>query len=509
MIGYEILEKTLANLKLKPVFGNPGTTEIPFLEGIDNSDYILTLHDSISVGMADGRAQITGKPSMVNLHSILGIGNSMAFIYSAYVHKVPLVITAGEQDNRHIFYDPLLSGNIQDMVLPYVKYKFEIKSVDDIERSLRRGYISSMSLPHSLSFIGFPMNIMDQDGKFYDEKLPHSNCELWDDDAAMEICKIIDSAENPAMVTGYELDMYGGIQYAINFAEKLGMPVFAEPFASRASYDSDNKNYAGDLPPVASLINDKLDAYDLVLLVGGDINLYPYSSAELLKGKRVIKIGMDISGKIGDSYFMNPATFLKKAIKFVNPRKTQRIPEKPKIDNESQIQKVMLKISQEFKGYIVADESISASPFLRNIIGYRANSYFIGKSGQIGWALPAAAGMATVENNVLCVIGDGAFMYASQTLWTIKNYNLPVKIIILNNNGYGILRKFSDVNYGEDKKYLSFSIELRKVVDSFGIEVRENGENLKDIEWLRNKEGPGVLIINVDKPYGYNLFDKK
>lgn len=215
---------------------------------------------------------------------------------------------------------------------------------------------------------------------------------------------------------------------------------------------------------------------------------------------------MDISGKIGDSYFMNPAAFLQSAIEYIKPRKPSVIPGKPAIDKNSQIQRVMLKISKNFGDYTISDESISASPFLRNIVGYKPDSYFIGKSGQIGWALPAAAGMATVKDKVLCVIGDGAFMYTSQTLWTIKNYNLPVKIIILDNHGYGILKKFSDVNYNESKKYLSFSIELKKVLDSFNIESRENDETMEDIEWLRNIKGPAALIVNVDKPYGYNLF---
>ena len=186
----------------------------------------------------------------------------------------------------------------------------------------------------------------------------------------------------------------------------------------------------------------------------------------------------------------------------------EKIPPRPGVNKNSQIQRVMLKIHENFPGYVIADESISASPFLRQILGYNQNSYFIGKSGQIGWALPAAAGMATVNHKVLCVIGDGAFMYTSQALWTIRNYNLPVKLIILDNHGYGILRKFQDVNYENTSKYLSFSIELKKVVDSFGIDVRENDENMRDIEWLRLHDGPAALIIRVDKPYGYNLFSK-
>ncbi len=356
MIGYEIFNKTLKNLGLFPVFGNPGTTEMPMLEGVDNDNYVLTLHDSISMGMADGRAQLTRKPSIANLHSILGIGNSMAFIYSAYVHKIPVIITAGEQDNRHIFYDPLLSGNINDMVSKYTKYNFEIRSADDIERSLRRAYISSMTPPYSLSFLGFPMDTLGQDSSFKNSDRPYVNNEVFDEGAVKEIANEINNSRNPVMVSGYETDLYGGIEYAKKFASKLHIPVFAEPFASRAFYDSDDPYYAGDLPPVAELINEKLSDYDLILLVGGDINLYPYSDAGLLPETHVIKIGFDISGKIGDAYFMNPAIFLKESLKYINSRDGEHIPEKPGIDKNSQIQRVMLKISKTFAGYIISDE---------------------------------------------------------------------------------------------------------------------------------------------------------
>ena len=205
---------------------------------------------------------------------------------------------------------------------------------------------------------------------------------------------------------------------------------------------------------------------------------------------------------------MNPSTFLRESLKYLNPKSGGKIPAKPGIDQNSQIQRVMLKIHENFWGYTIADESISASPFLRQILGYNQDSYFIGKSGQIGWALPAAAGMATVNPNVLCVIGDGAFMYTSQTLWTIKNYNLPVKLIILDNHGYGILKKFQEVNYNNASKYLSFKIDLKTVVESYGVDVKENDESMKDIEWIRSHDGPAALIIRVDKPYGYNLFNK-
>ena len=109
---------------------------------------------------------------------------------------------------------------------------------------------------------------------------------------------------------------------------------------------------------------------------------------------------------------------------------------------------VMSEIRRNFSDYTIVDESISASQILRAVVGYRPESYFTAKTGQLGLALPAAAGIATTGKKVLCVVGDGSLMYTIQTLWTIRKYNLPVGIIILNNGGYMILRSFSGSYYG-------------------------------------------------------------
>ena len=92
MKGYKIFGNVLRDLKLSPVLGNPGTTELPMLRDISN--YVLTLHDGIAVGMADGIALWTRKPVLVNLHTDLGLGNAMAFLMTAARNHSPLIVTA-------------------------------------------------------------------------------------------------------------------------------------------------------------------------------------------------------------------------------------------------------------------------------------------------------------------------------------------------------------------------------------------------------------------------------
>ena len=155
MKGYEILEKTLDALKLGPVFGNPGTTEIPMLRGI--KDYYLTLHDSIALGMADGYAQYNDRASIVNLHSLPGLGNAMSFVNTAKWNRSPVVITAGQQDTRHLVYDPLLSGDLIHAVSGLVKYSYEIKNPSDIPVAFRRAKAIALTPPRGPVFISIPL----------------------------------------------------------------------------------------------------------------------------------------------------------------------------------------------------------------------------------------------------------------------------------------------------------------------------------------------------------------
>src|SRR5215203_1254240 len=110
-VSYELLR----SLGMTRMFGNPGSTELPFLQGFpEDFTYVLGLHESVVVGMADGYAQGTGRATFVNLHTAAGLGNAGAAIMTAYHNRTPLVITAGQQDRRQLAYEPFVSGPLND-----------------------------------------------------------------------------------------------------------------------------------------------------------------------------------------------------------------------------------------------------------------------------------------------------------------------------------------------------------------------------------------------------------
>jgi benzoylformate decarboxylase len=100
---YNLLRK----LGLTTIFGNPGSTEQPFLKNFPSDfEYVLGLQEATAVAMADGFAQATGKPALLNLHTSAGTGHGMGNIMTAFLNKTPLIITAGQQTREMILCDP-------------------------------------------------------------------------------------------------------------------------------------------------------------------------------------------------------------------------------------------------------------------------------------------------------------------------------------------------------------------------------------------------------------------
>ena len=112
---------------IKKVFGNPGSTELPFLsDWPDDIDYVLGLQEASVVGMADGYAQATRNAGFVNLHSAAGVGNALGNIYTAHRNQTPLVITAGQQARSILPLQAFLyAERASEFPRPYVKYSVE------------------------------------------------------------------------------------------------------------------------------------------------------------------------------------------------------------------------------------------------------------------------------------------------------------------------------------------------------------------------------------------------
>ena len=506
MKGHEVFAKTLGDLGVFGVFGNPGTTEIPMLQSVKR--YFLTLHDSIAVSMADGYSLHSLDPSVVNLHTMPGVGNSMAFIRTAKMNRSPVIVTSGQQDTRHSVHEPLLSGDLVGLVGDSVKWAYELKNPSDVQVALKKATEIAMTPPMGPVFLSIPMDYMEDDLGYSPASYSRRGYESVDLVVTSEIAERFERASNPALVFGYEVDAFQAHDEAKAAAQACGCQVFVEPLTHRASFDSESEQFAGDLTPASTLLQMQLAQNDLVLFVGGSVLLYPYSPTPLLNGKQAIFVGFDAGHGIGDSYVMNPKSFLREFAKVV--RKNRGFRRKRDISLPGKVARakprmgvdfVLAEVKRRFEGYTIVDESVSYSTKLREILGYSRGHYFFAKTGALGWGLGAAMGLALHDRNVLEVVGEGAFMYTVQGLWTMRRYDLPVRVLVLNNGGYNILRSYSKSYHPsmEEADFFKPEINVERVARGFGVDAETADGDLSMLDWLKEGEGPRVLTVNMDR----------
>lgn len=157
MKGYQVLMQSFVGHGVSCIFGNPGTTENPLLEGLIDTPgiiYYMALHEGVAVTAASFYAQASGKTGVVNLHVAPGLGNGLGSLYGAFKANSPLLITAGQQDTRMRLRTPLLSHDLVSMAAPLTKWSAEAQHVNEIAPLLRRAFKIAHEAPNGSGVLG-------------------------------------------------------------------------------------------------------------------------------------------------------------------------------------------------------------------------------------------------------------------------------------------------------------------------------------------------------------------
>ena len=162
----DVLLDILRDEGITHIFGNPGSTEMPLMDAlVDAPDisYVLGLQEATAVAMADGWALATGRAGFVNLHAMGGLGNAMGVLVASKASETPLVVTAGQQDTRHLMTEPWLSGDLVALAGPVTKWAKELRRGEDVGQALRRAFAICRTPPCGPVFLSLPMDILDQE----------------------------------------------------------------------------------------------------------------------------------------------------------------------------------------------------------------------------------------------------------------------------------------------------------------------------------------------------------
>jgi len=478
--GAEVLLEVLESEQVRHIFGNPGTTELPLVDVLSRTgsfNYVLALHESVAAGMADGYAQATGRPSFVNLHTAAGLGNAMGNLSNSRATGTPMVVTAGQQDRRHLLAEPFLSGNLTGMAAGLVKWAHEVHRTADLGPVLRRAFHDAASPPTGPVFVSMPMDIMADRGDF--PVPPPSRIERRVVPAALADLASAILAAPPgafAVVAGDEVTRSGAADALVAVAQRLGCPVYGPPMHSTLVFPATHPLWAGALPASAEQMRAELAGFHTVLLIGSrGFMTFGYSSTwPVPPGLRLLHLSPaaeDLGrtyptslGLVGDPRATleallpklsgvdeAEAAMLAKAAESRAGQRLAALTEQAaaappdghgRMHPLPAVREVLSALPAETT---VVDEGVTNDPYVRAFHRVGTPGRFLySRGGGLGWGLPAALGVSLGRDRepVVSVVGDGSFLYSPQALWTAVREDLPVVVVVLNNHGYLILQRF-------------------------------------------------------------------
>lgn len=478
---------------IKKVFGNPGSTELPFLsDWPDDIDYVLALQEASAVGMADGYAQATRNAGFVNLHSAAGVGNALGNIYTAHRNQTPLVITAGQQARSILPLQAFLyAERASEFPRPYVKYSVEPARPEDVPAAIARAYYTAMQPPCGPTFVSIPID--DWTHACAPVEARKVSREIGPELEAMKaLVAALGSAKHPALVVGPGVDRASAVDLMVRVAEKAKASVWVSPFSARCSFPERHPQFAGFLHASPAQLSDALRAHDLVVVIGAPVFTFHVEGHAAIfdGGATIFQITDDPDAAavtpVGTSIIatMKPALSLLLDLlpesKRATPKGRTLLPA-PSAADPLPVEFLLHSLSQAMPdGASLVEEVPSHRPAMQKFMSMPGqDSFYTMASGGLGYSLPAAVGMALgkPKSRTVCLIGDGSAMYSIQALWTAAQRKLPLTVVVINNSGYGAMRSFSQV------------MQVRNVP----------GLELPGIDFVRLAEGMGCDAVRVSK----------
>ncbi|WP_342706445.1 thiamine pyrophosphate-binding protein [Burkholderia arboris] len=479
--GAEVLVEVLRSEGVRYVFGNPGTTELSFIDALADApdlSYVLGLQEAAVVAMADGYAQASGRPGFTNLHTVGGLGHAMGALLNAKAARTPLVVTAGQQDTRHAHTDPLLYGDSLGVARPAVKWAREVAHPDEIGVLVRRAFNDSAAAPSGPVFLSLPMDVMERT-----TSVPVARRSAIDrtaiPSALPDLAKALASIRpgRLAMVVGDEVFAAGASAEAVAIAETLGAPVFGPSWPAHLPFPTSHALWCGNLPMTVADMHETLRAFDAVFVLGGHFSItILYSVGPAVPSScRLYQLASDPQdlGRIhatalGCVGALRPS--LQALLPMLRDASQHRRAEIDALRTDAQHdrarqrarldEQVASGLNAAMTTPLVAahevaralgpttplvDESPATMPLIRRALHTSGTRQYYGTRGAIlGWGMGAAVGISLGlgREPVVAIVGDGSALYAPQALWTAAHEGLPVTFVVVNNQEYNILKKY-------------------------------------------------------------------
>ena len=552
MSGKRAFLELLRQEAVEYVFGNPGTTELPLMDGLvaePGIRYVLGLQEAGVVAMADGYAQASGKLAVVNVHVAPGLGNALGMLYDAQKAGAPLLLTAGQHDQSFNFTEPILWADLPPIARPFVKWAAEVRRLEDLPRAIHRAAKTALAPPTGPVFLSLPADVLNAEGEVHLGEPTRVAARVRGDRAAVEAAAdLLARAERPLIMAGDAVAQSDAHAELVRVAELLGAPVYAEAIPNTASFPASHPLFRGALVRQAPAIRQVLAQADLLFSVGADLLTMslPADLDPVPPELPIIHLDTD-PWELGKNYparvaiLGDPKATLPDLAEALEARlgaaqrqrarerfeatRAARARHREELTARARAEALKVPITPLALMHaiaealppeaVVVDESISSGVGLRAFLRSDDPKSFFGlRGGGIGWGLPAAMGvkLALPGRPVVGLIGDGSAMYTCQALWTAAHERVPVVLVILNNASYRILKQRVHAMKGlaaQHDRYIGMDLEdpridfvgLAQSLGAAAERVEKTAEVAPALARALARGGPTLLDVGLGRSF--------
>ncbi|KZX13778.1 acetolactate synthase large subunit [Methanobrevibacter oralis] len=536
MRGGEAIIESLKNMGVKTIFGYPGGQTIPFYDMLYDSDinHILVRHEQCAAHAADGYARASGEVGVCLATSGPGATNLVTGIATAYMDSSPIVAITGQVPTHLIGNDAFQEADIIGITMPITKHSFQPKNPDLLPSIIKSSFEIAASGRPGPIIIDVPKEVQEGELTVFNDSLiqtPGYNPTIKGNIRQIrKAAELIKKAKRPLILAGSGVILANASVELKRFAEIINAPVMTS-LLGKGAIDETNDLALGMLGMHGRKVsNDSINESDLLIAVGTRFSDRTTGNIEnFIPNTKIIHIDIDPAeiGKnvnvdlpiVGDA--KNVLTSFNRVLKdykyskdvkiwteMIKERKKNLLPRVSYDDLPLKPQSIIKEISE-----VLTPDSILTTDVGQNQM-WAAHFYdtqkprkFIssGGLGTMGFGLPSAIGakVACPECPVVSVNGDGGFLMVCQELATIREYDIPVIAIVLENRTLGMVYQWQTLLYNErySETKLGHSPDFVKLAESFdvnAVRITKPGETKDALNTAIKDNEPILLDIIID-----------
>ncbi|WP_288491896.1 acetolactate synthase 3 large subunit [uncultured Pseudomonas sp.] len=524
LTGAEMVVRFLRDEGVKHIYGYPGGALLHIYDALFKEpalNHILVRHEQAATHMADGYARATGKAGVVLVTSGPGATNAITGIATAYMDSIPMVVLSGQVPSNMVGTDAFQETDMVGISRPIVKHSFIIKHPSEIPEVLKKAFYLAESGRPGPVVVDIPKDMGDPTKKYeyvYPKKIKLRSYNPAQRGHSGQIRKAVEmlvAAKRPILYAGGGVILGGASAVLTELARLLNLPV-TNTLMGLGAYPGSDRQFLGMLGMHGSYqANLAMHHSDVILAVGARFDDRVINGAtRFCPNAKIIHVDIDpasISKTIkADVPIVGPVdSVLAEMVAVV-----RELSEKPRAENQA----AWWKQIEEWRGgremfpYDKGDGSIikpqtvietlydvtAGDAYITSDVGQHqmfAAQYYrydkpnrwinSGGLGTMGFGFPAAMGVKLnfPDADVACVTGEGSVQMNIQELSTCMQYDLPVKIVCLNNGALGMVRQWQDMQYSSrySHSYMESLPDFVKLAEAYG-HVGMRIERLEDLK---------------------------